>query len=222
MWNLKKGQTELLCGTDADSQTLKNSWSLEETVWGVGDVLGLWGGNPVKLDCYDHYFEKKGYQTENGKHNRALRGAWRSASLYWEDAIRPLRAGGQAGKRSGCFASYRTRLIFLFLLPPPTPSLLPSCGLPFRSSEQTPLQGFPRDVPAMSTSIWPQGLAPAPRGAKHAGWWPPRGPSTPRAPGRSVVLRALEAPHFARAGGVPRLTSPCSLRGDEGKQATKR
>ena len=53
MWNLKKGQTELLCRTDADSQTLKNLWSLEETVW--GDVLGLWAGNPVKLDCYDHY-----------------------------------------------------------------------------------------------------------------------------------------------------------------------
>ena len=55
MWNLKKGQTELLCRTDADSQTLKNFWSPEETVWGVGDVLGLRDGNPVKLDCYDHY-----------------------------------------------------------------------------------------------------------------------------------------------------------------------
>ena len=54
MWNLKKGQTEL-CRTDADSQTLKNLWSLEETVWGVGNVLGLWDGNPMKLDCYDHY-----------------------------------------------------------------------------------------------------------------------------------------------------------------------
>ena len=38
MWNLKKGQTELLCRTDADSQTLKNLWSLEETVWGVGGM----------------------------------------------------------------------------------------------------------------------------------------------------------------------------------------
>ena len=36
MWNLKKGQTELLCRTDADSQTLKNLSSPEETVWGVG------------------------------------------------------------------------------------------------------------------------------------------------------------------------------------------
>ena len=35
MWNLKKEQTELLCRTDADSQILKNLWSLEETVWGV-------------------------------------------------------------------------------------------------------------------------------------------------------------------------------------------
>ena len=36
MWNLKKGQTELLCRTDADSQTLKNLWSPKETVLGVG------------------------------------------------------------------------------------------------------------------------------------------------------------------------------------------
>ena len=55
MWNLKKGQTELLCRTDTDSQTLKNLWSLEEAVLGVGDVLGLWDGNPVNSDCYDHY-----------------------------------------------------------------------------------------------------------------------------------------------------------------------
>jgi len=55
MWHLKKGQTELLCRTDADSQTLKKLWSPEETFGGWGDVLGLWDGNPVKLDCYDHY-----------------------------------------------------------------------------------------------------------------------------------------------------------------------
>ena len=53
MWNLQKGQTEL-CRTDADSQTLKNLCSPEETVWGVADALGLWDGNPIKLDCDDH------------------------------------------------------------------------------------------------------------------------------------------------------------------------
>ena len=53
MWNLK-GQTELLCRRDADSQTLKNLWSPEETVQGWGDVLGLWDGNPIKVDCDDH------------------------------------------------------------------------------------------------------------------------------------------------------------------------
>ena len=59
MWNLRKGQTELLCRIDADSQTLKNLRSPEETVWEVGgDVLELWDGNPVKLDCYDHYTTK--------------------------------------------------------------------------------------------------------------------------------------------------------------------
>lgn len=55
MRNLKKGQTELLCRTDADSQTLKNLWSPEETVWGVGGCAWLRDGNPVKLDCDDHY-----------------------------------------------------------------------------------------------------------------------------------------------------------------------
>ena len=55
MWNLKKGQTEFLCRTDADSQTLKNSLSPEETVWGMGRCAWVWDGNPVKLDCDDHY-----------------------------------------------------------------------------------------------------------------------------------------------------------------------
>ena len=54
MCNLKKGQTEHLCRTDADSQTLKNSWFPKVTVLGVGDALGLWDGNSIKLDCDDH------------------------------------------------------------------------------------------------------------------------------------------------------------------------
>jgi len=32
----KNGQTKLLFRRDADSQTLKNLWSPEETVWGGG------------------------------------------------------------------------------------------------------------------------------------------------------------------------------------------
>ena len=32
-----------------------NLWSLEETVWEWGDVLGLWDGSPMKLDCDDLY-----------------------------------------------------------------------------------------------------------------------------------------------------------------------
>ena len=54
MWNLKKGHNELLCRTVTDSQTLKNLWFPKETVWWVGDALGLWDGNPIKLDCDDH------------------------------------------------------------------------------------------------------------------------------------------------------------------------
>ena len=53
MCNLKKGQTELLCRTDADSETLKNLWSPEETVWGVGGCAWAVGWKSVKLDCYD-------------------------------------------------------------------------------------------------------------------------------------------------------------------------
>ena len=51
---MKNGKAELLCRTNTGSQTLKNLWSLEETVEGWGDVLGLWDRNPVKLDFYDH------------------------------------------------------------------------------------------------------------------------------------------------------------------------
>jgi len=35
MWNLKKGQHELLCRIDTDSQTLKNLWFPKEMVLGV-------------------------------------------------------------------------------------------------------------------------------------------------------------------------------------------
>ena len=55
MWNLKKGQTELLCRTDADSQTLKTYGLWRRLFEGWGDVLGMWDGNPVESDCYDHY-----------------------------------------------------------------------------------------------------------------------------------------------------------------------
>ena len=43
MWNLKKGQTELLCRTDADSQTLKILQSPEETGLGVGRCAWVMG-----------------------------------------------------------------------------------------------------------------------------------------------------------------------------------
>ena len=36
MWSLKKGHNELLGRTDADSETLKNLWFPNETVWGGG------------------------------------------------------------------------------------------------------------------------------------------------------------------------------------------
>ena len=55
MQSLIKGHNEFLYKTDADSQTLKNLWFPEETFHGgQGGVLGLWDGNPIKLDCDDH------------------------------------------------------------------------------------------------------------------------------------------------------------------------
>ena len=41
MWNLKKRQNEFLCKIDTDSQTLKNLWFPEETVWGEGGCAGV-------------------------------------------------------------------------------------------------------------------------------------------------------------------------------------
>ena len=54
MWNLKKGHNELLCRADTVSPNLKNLRFPKETVWGWGDALGVWDGNPIKLDCDDH------------------------------------------------------------------------------------------------------------------------------------------------------------------------
>ena len=55
MWDLKKGQNELLCRTDTDSQTLKNIWFPNETGWGMGDALSVWDGNAIKFGCDDCY-----------------------------------------------------------------------------------------------------------------------------------------------------------------------
>ena len=53
MWNLKKGQKELLCRTDIQ-QTLKNLWFPKETGWGVGGMgWGFGMENAIKLGCDD-------------------------------------------------------------------------------------------------------------------------------------------------------------------------
>ena len=49
----KKDRLNLFAEQITDSQTLKNLWFPKETVWG-GNVLGLWDGNPIKLDSDDH------------------------------------------------------------------------------------------------------------------------------------------------------------------------
>ena len=49
MWNLKKGQTELLCRTDTDSQTLKNLWSPEEILWEVGGCAWVVGWKSCEI-----------------------------------------------------------------------------------------------------------------------------------------------------------------------------
>ena len=54
MWNLKKGQNELLCRTDTDSQTLQNLLFPNETGWGVGGCTEGLGWNATELGCDDH------------------------------------------------------------------------------------------------------------------------------------------------------------------------
>uniref|UniRef100_A0A8D0S2V8 DUF1725 domain-containing protein n=1 Tax=Sus scrofa TaxID=9823 RepID=A0A8D0S2V8_PIG len=46
---LKKGQTELLCRTDTDSQTLKNLWFPKETGWWVGGCTKGLGWRRYKI-----------------------------------------------------------------------------------------------------------------------------------------------------------------------------
>ena len=48
MWTLNKGQTELLCRTDTDSQTWKNFWSPKEIVWGWGGCIRFAGWKSYK------------------------------------------------------------------------------------------------------------------------------------------------------------------------------
>ena len=55
MWNLKKAQNKLICRTDTDSQTLKNLGFQRRQFGGWRNVLGLWDGNPIKLDCANYY-----------------------------------------------------------------------------------------------------------------------------------------------------------------------
>ena len=53
IWNLKKAQTELLCRTDT-AQFWKTYGLQKRQFGGWCDVLGLWNGNPIKLDCEGH------------------------------------------------------------------------------------------------------------------------------------------------------------------------
>ena len=55
MWNLKKGYNELICRTEADSQSLKSLCLPKETGWGTRDGLGVWDGNVITLGCDDGY-----------------------------------------------------------------------------------------------------------------------------------------------------------------------
>ena len=53
MCNLKKEYDELICGTETDSQTLKNLWLPRETGWWGREGLGVCDGNVLKLGCDD-------------------------------------------------------------------------------------------------------------------------------------------------------------------------
>ena len=48
VYNIKITDNELLCRTD------KTFGFQKRQVWGWGDVLGVWGGNAIKLGYDDH------------------------------------------------------------------------------------------------------------------------------------------------------------------------
>jgi len=50
----KKDRINFFAEQILTQQTLKNLWSPKETVWGVGNALGSWDGNPIQLNCDDH------------------------------------------------------------------------------------------------------------------------------------------------------------------------
>ena len=54
MQNIKKEYNELLYRTVTDSDFEKLMVSKGDSLWGQGDALGVWDGNPIKLDCNDH------------------------------------------------------------------------------------------------------------------------------------------------------------------------
>ena len=90
MWNLKKGQNELLCRRDTDSQTLKNFWFPKETVQGVGEALGLWDRNPIKLDCDDHCTTINAINSLKKKSVGAVPGIWYVLNKLWMSLQRAL------------------------------------------------------------------------------------------------------------------------------------
>ena len=54
MQNVKYVPNEPIYKTEMDSQTLKNFWFPVEKYGGWGDVLELWDGKPIELECDDH------------------------------------------------------------------------------------------------------------------------------------------------------------------------
>ena len=46
---ISKKDKQLLCRADADSQTLKNLWAPEETVWGVGECAWVMGWKSCEI-----------------------------------------------------------------------------------------------------------------------------------------------------------------------------
>ena len=46
--------------------------SAGDSLGGWGDVLGLWDGNPVKSDCYDHYTTTDVINSSNKKKEKKI------------------------------------------------------------------------------------------------------------------------------------------------------
>ena len=72
----------------------------------MGNVLGLWDGNPVKLDCEDHYtttdvinsLKNKKQKEKKKKKKATTEGTWEKSWTHRRDKVPVLGRGEEKGR----------------------------------------------------------------------------------------------------------------------------